>query len=234
VSNQVVRLVTGDTIEIRTGAIQGIGPQGNTGPQGPIGPEGPSGADSTVPGPTGAVTHHASLTRLITPATLITGATSTGVKYDSTLIDDLDTSATVDNTGALTTITVPAGRYYVSATLRFALIASPTGVRALEVYAGSTQITGDTCPGFSDYDTYLSAETVIDVTSSTVLTVKAAQTQGASLSMTDGRFSVSAVGPGIQGPVGPTGPEGPAGPASTVPGPAGTLSPTTTFADLGG
>jgi len=230
-TNQVVRLVTGDSIEIRTGAIQGVGPQGNTGPQGPQGDTGPAGpiGPTGATGPTGAV---------VDMGTIFTGAgqsipdsTLTNVKWPTVVLGEI---GTID--GSTEQITLPAGRYYIAVNVEFANPSgTAAGLRELRLLTPpSTVYVGASTVAVNGRSTYLNTHTMVAVTTDTAIIVSVYQNQGGALSISNARLAISNIGPGIQGPVGPTGPQGPEGPASTVPGPAGTLDPSTTFADIGG
>lgn len=233
-SNQVVRLVTGDTIEIRTGAIQGIGPQGNTGPAGPTGATGPAGPmGATGPtGPVGSVQEYAVMLRK-TAAQSLTTATLTNITFPNVEVGDFGTLS-----GDSTTINdIPAGVYYVGVFLEFSAPAgAPVGVREVRIIAAPDNIiTVQSTAGVNGRSTFVNAHLMVttDATINAVF-VQAYQDQGSALNVASGRLVMSRIGPGPAGPVGPTGPEGPVGPASTVPGPAGTLDTNTTFADIGG
>lgn len=236
-SNQVVRLITGDTIEIRTGAIQGVGPQGNQGEKGDTGDTGPQGIQGIQgdTGPMGEVLEHATMVK--GTAVSISDNTATPLMLDQVLADDMDA---VDNTGASTKLLLPAGNYFASAYVLFGVPAgAATGYRNIALLYGPSgsqaNIAGLSIPPVTGASTALSTSGIFISTGTPAwLELKVLQTQGASISVVESRLSVARVGPGPYGPPGPEGPQGPAGPASTVPGPAGTLSATTTFADLGG
>jgi len=233
-SNQVIRLITGDTIEVRTGAIQGIGPEG---PQGEVGPMGPQGAQGDTgatgaTGPMGLVGDYGTILTL-GGAISVADNTPTKLKFLSTVLDHI--SGAIDNSGASTKLLLPAGNYFVSG---WAAWAQPSGTavgyREIDLQYNTTSVAGSCQAPVAKTMKVGGATVLVSVGTSAWLDVTVTHTQGSALSLADARLAVCAVGPGPVGPVGPAGPAGPEGPASTVPGPAGTLSATTTFADLGG
>jgi hypothetical protein len=183
----------------------------------------------------GEVLEHASM--LKGSAASISDNTPTFIKLDQVLVDDMDA---VDNTGASSVLSLPAGHYFVSAYVEFGAPAGAAqGYREVALQygtAGSEEfIGGGSTPAITGSPTKVSASGIfISPGSTATLKLMVRQNQSASVSLVQSRLSVARVGPGPYGPPGPQGPEGPAGPPSTVPGPPGTLSSTTTFADLGG
>ena len=232
-SSQVVRLVTGDVIEIRTGAIQGVGPQGNQGIQGEkgdTGDTGPTGATGPT-GPEGMVREDAAIVTM--GSTSIADNTFVALKLTTV---EYDPYSWVDNTGASTKIVLPVGNYFA---MGYVLYSPPAGTgvgyRLMSLLYNNVFVGGQQTPAVTGVSTSVTGSAMFRATSATpYLELKTQHTQGTALSIISARLAVSRIGagsPGIQGPIGPT---GPAGPASTVPGPPGTLSPTTTFADIGG
>lgn len=226
-SSTVRVLTSGDTIHVRTGVLQGIGPQGPRGATGPKGDRGETGPQG-VPGPTGYVSESDTwATGLGTIASGTTGALAAfaAVQADRAAIYNSST------TYALTT-----GNWQGTAYIKFAKPAGAgAGSRRVEVLVNNVVVASSSCAAPTDIDADVTCAFTVSVPWGQNLQVRIAQTQGASLNYTS-RLWVSRVGAGIQGPVGPEGPSGPPGPQGPAgpQGPSGTLSPTTTFRDIGG
>lgn len=82
----VIRLVNGGSIQVRTGVIQGVGPQGPTGPVGGPGPDGEQGPQGEQ-GPMGQILQSQGLTKVNLTNT-ITANTDTVISFGSRLYDD--------------------------------------------------------------------------------------------------------------------------------------------------
>lgn len=226
-TSTVRRLTSGGAIHVRTGVLQGIGPQGPRGATGPQGDRGETGAQG-VPGPTGYVSESA--TEATGSGTIASNTTGALAAFSSVTYDQASVYS------SSTTMGVHTGNWQGTAFIKFV---KPTGngagTRRVEVLAGSTVVASCGQPAVVDLDTDITVPFTIRAATGLNITVRITQTQGASLSYVS-RIWLSRIGAGIQGPQGPegpTGPPGPQGPAGPV-GPAGTLSPTTTFRDLGG
>lgn len=230
-SSQVLRISSGEVIQIRTGVIQGIGPQGPIGPsggQGEAGPQGPQG----VPGPQGEVSEF-SLEAKAVSATAVASDTSTIAVFGSVTRDDV-LAATSGTTFQLAT-----GGWQGSVFVSFGKQSgvNATGSRRVSaVYKGN--VVGSVCLGAAPtYPSDLTlAFSVLSTVSTDQLQFTLQQDEGATLTYT-GRLWISRIGSGPKGPagpaggpgvVGPPGPQGPTGPAGTI----GTNN--TTFAAIGG
>lgn len=226
-SSTVRRLNSGSTIHIRTGVLQGIGPQGPrgaTGPQGDRGETGPQG----VPGPTGYVSESA--TEATGSGTIASNTTGALASFSSVTYDQASIYSSATAFGLTT------GNWQGTAFIRFIKpTGSGAGSRRVEVLAGSTLVASCTIAAPTDVNADITVPFTIRAATGLNLTVRITQTQGSSLSY-ESRLWCSRIGAGIQGPVGPEGPSGPPGPQGPAgpQGPSGTISPTTTFADLGG
>lgn len=226
-ASTVRRLSTGSTIHIRTGVLQGIGPQGPrgaTGPQGERGEPGPQG----MPGPVGYVSES---TTEATGSGSAANNTDSTVSFDSVLRDD----ATV--VGSATTFNLYTGGWQGMAWVRFAKrsAVNGSGFRRVEVLLSGQVIAATTVAAAAEVDSDVTVSFVARAGSGVPLQVRVRHNDGATLSYTS-RISLSRIGAGIQGPVGPEGPVGPPGPEGPQgpKGDSGTLSSSTTFADLGG
>src|SRR5690606_3164519 len=215
-SNSVRRIGSGDIIQIRTGVIQGIGPQGPVGPSGPLGPTGPDGPQGP-PGPVGYVDES------------VLEASGGGTAADGA--DTIASFATVtkDEAGiytSATTMTPTPGGWSGVAWITFTKRTSITGSgsRTVEAVLGGTVIASTSVAAAPDVDTRVSLPFSLSVGSSTALQIRIRQSDGASLSYTS-KLWITRIGAGVQGPEGPLGPSGPAGsqgPAGPA-GPSGTL-----------
>lgn len=229
-SSQVIRLTSGETIQIRTGVIQGIGPQGPIGPTGPAGPQGEAGPQGS-PGPMGAIQEFSSEYNLSVQS--IGSGTATLVQW-TVVRDDISAMASSTN------FTLPVGQYFVSAWTQMTKQSgvNATGSRSIRILYGGSIIGARAGGAAPTALSELSVSTAINVTSaSTILAIQVEQDEGATLSLANGRLWISRIGPGPAGSIGPQGPIGPAGPVgATGPiGPAGSVANnTTTYATLGG
>lgn len=226
-SSATRRLSSGDTLHIRTGVIQGIGPVGPRGPSGPQGNRGPSGPQG-MPGPTGYVSE--TETEAQGSGTIPTGtggalATWSSVHSDRAGIWDSSTSLSL-STGNW------QGTFWVT---MYKPSGSGSGFRKAEVFLGNNAIACVSQQAVQLTDTDITVPFTAGVQSGQDLTVRIYQTQGTTLTYKC-RVWCSRIGAGVQGPMGPEGPEGPPGPLGPQgpQGPSGTLSPTTTFRDIGG
>lgn len=226
-TSTVRRLSAGSAIHIRTGVLQGIGPQGPrgaTGPQGNRGPIGPAGP----PGPTGYVDEAAM-------RATGSGSVSHGTPSIATFASLTDDAAGIyDNP---TTFTLKTGNWQGMAYVRFnKRSVDGTGSRKVEVITtGGVVVAATTVAAAPDDNTDVTVAFAMRANTGIGLQVRITQTDGATLTYASSIF-ISRIGPGAPGPIGPEGPSGPPGPRGNPGpvGPAGTLSPTTTFADLGG
>lgn len=222
--SNVVRLVSGGTIAVRTGVLQGIGPQGPrglVGPQGADGPQGPIGET----GPMGAILQVGTKVRQTSTASL-SATTNTAVAFGTVVYDDqaMATSSTI--------FTAPSnGDYLIQVYGQFAQTTT-AGERHLKV---TSSLNGDlwfagTWGGTAN-PAYVSLGTVCRATAGEQFTIYAWAEQAVTL--TTATMSIERVGSGPKGDAGPTGPTGPAGPtgATGATGPAG--SPGGTYSTYG-
>ena len=237
-SSQITRLESGGMIQVRTGVIQGIGPQGPvgaTGPKGETGDQGPQG----IPGPTGSVQEFSSYFTNSAQSVAATTVTSgiptawTNATFGSVIRDELNAQQSTTN------YTLQSGADYNGMVqIRFAKpTGNGTGFRAVRVNYPGTDTWYAIQPACVDVVTYVNLPFAVRSTNgSTVLTVQVAHNEVSSLSITS-MLWINRTGPGVQGIQGEQGPQGPAGPTgSTGPqGPAGSLiNNSTTIADIGG
>lgn len=226
-TSTVRRLNAGSTIHIRTGVLQGIGPQGPRGATGPQGIRGPIGSPGP-PGPTGYVDESA-----------MRASGSGNVAHGTPTIATF-ASLTDDSEGiydSSTTFTLHTGNWQGMAHIRFAKRSvAGSGSRKVEIVnTGGTVIAATSVAAAPDDDTHVTVSFALRANTGIGIQVRITQTDGATLNYNSSIF-VSRIGPGAPGPMGPEGPTGPPGPRGNPGpvGPSGTLSPSTTFADLGG
>jgi hypothetical protein len=230
-SAQVIRLSSGETIQVRTGVIQGIGPQGPVGPTGPVGLTGDQGPQG-VPGPMGAITEFS--TEVTPGAQSIGSVTPTLVSFTSVIRDQLSIVTSATN------FTLPVGQYYVLCWLQISKQASinAVGSRVARFLYNGVVVGAKSSAAAPTYPTDISVSTGINVINpSQILQVQVEHDEGATLAIVTGKLWVSRIGPGAKGDQGVAGPTGAAGPvgAQGVIGPAGSVANnTTTYATLGG
>lgn len=227
-----IRLRSGDVVQVRTGAVAGLGPQGPAGPSGATGPDGPTGPTGDA-GPMGAVIEL--WTHVTGTAQSVPASTNTLVNFPTVDVDELSAKQSDTNfVPGLGTFRVSTNIMFDkgSGTLsggriaRFLLNGAATG---WENSASSFSAAGVTKSALN-----LSGE--IRISNSTdIITVQVWHNDAASLSLSPAKLTISRIGPGPSGPEGPQGPIGPVGAtgATGAAGPAGTVgNNTTTFAQL--
>lgn len=230
--SSVVKLNSGDTIQVREGVLQGIGPAGPTGPAGPQGEAGDIGPQG-LPGPMGQIDDfYTRANNTGTPQAVATGV-EVPLSYPTTLIDQPSLQT------ALTVFTLPVGLWQVRVGVTFAKpsSANAAGWRKLRITYDGTDHSVDTRMAIPDVDTAFGLNAFIPVTAGgKQLVIYARHSDTVSLSVLS-HIYITRVGPGAQGDPGPQGVAGSAGPIGpTGPiGPAGSLvTNSTTFADIGG
>lgn len=228
-SSTVVRVVSGETLQIRTGVMQGIGPQGPTGPTGPAGPEGQRGPEGPQ-GETGYVDDKCTLVQGGQQG--VAGGEATLVAFSQVVVDDLSTQLSATN------YRPRSGNFYLSAYVRFQHTdGSPTGYRTVEILQGGQVVWADTravLPDTAFLDITVAGGIKI-TNDEEIVQVRAYSSDPDPIVIERSRMWISPHGPGVQGPPGPRGPLGPVGPA----GIAGPIGPPgnpdgygSTFADL--
>lgn len=224
--SNVVRLVNGGQIQVRTGVLQGVGPAGPTGPAGPIGPQGD-------PGPTGATgpagTHVAYSGKYAMAASqTLTADTDTPVLF-ATLVHAEDTTMQEANDYEYKIPDV--GDWVINAWVRFAMPGAGTGdsLRALYIQSGTNGLLARSQQqATSDDATYINvAYTHRTTVTDESIIIYARHSDDASLDITQGRLTITRVGAGPVGATGPTGATGATGPA----GPTGPTGPTGSGSD---
>lgn len=236
---QVTRLESGGMVQIRTGVLQGIGPQGPTGATGPQGETGPAGPQG-IPGPTGGVDEFSTSVTAATQALALTSVTSnypsawTNVSFGTVVRDELSAVASAVN------YKLPAGAdYFIQARIRFYKQASvdATGFRGIQAVYNGVVIAETLVSPPGKVDAIIGLTCNIRSTSfSDILNIKVCHSDTATLNIT-GALWLNRTGPGaqgaqgdqgIQGPIGPQGVQGPIGPAGAI------VNNTTTIGDIGG
>jgi hypothetical protein len=228
-ANQV-RLINGGAIQVRTGILQGVGPQGPTGPVGPSGPMGPQGPLGPV-GPPGAITEVSSKVTVASPQS-ITADTDTTVAFGNVVFDDMSAASSSVNFTLHET-----GDYLINTWVKFEKPSNDgDGLRALWVLSDTNGILARAqYPAVADDDTYVHLSTVHRSTvTDEVLHVLCRSGDDLAVSLAAGALTFTRTGSGpigLTGPAGPAGPVGPAGPTGPQ-GPAGTPGTYTTYSGI--
>jgi len=213
----VVRLVNGGTIQVRTGVIQGIGPQGPRGVAGPQGVDGDQGPVGET-GPMGQILQLQGKTNVGTNNP-IAANTDTVIAFGSVSYDDLSCFTSTSN------ITLSAaGDYLLSAWLRFD--ANTPKPVAMWFSVASTIISAISTPTDSVNPTYLNLATPYRAAAGDVVNVMVKSGSPTAVGSGGGACTVTRVGSGPPGPEGPVGPQGNQGAigATGAAGPPGTAN----------
>jgi hypothetical protein len=231
-ASTVARLTSGDVIQIRTGVLQGIGPQGPVGPVGPEGQTGPQGTQGT-PGPMGQIDDLVTKASTVGASQPVASNTPTMVNFTTVIRDDAGLVS------SLTTLTLPIGNWYIKANINFnkPSAAAGSGRRRVSVQWDGVEQDGQSQNALADFDTEVNFSTVVVATSEArpcVLYVSHSDTVAISVVS---KVTVTKLGPGAQGPAGAAGPNGPVGQTGPT-GPQGVpgtlVSNSTTFEQIGG
>ena len=230
--SNVVRLVNGGTIQVRTGVLQGVGPQGPTGPVGPAGPDGPQGPTGET-GPMGQILQmyaRASVSGSFTvPADTDTLAVFSNVNYDN----DLNVFKSNTNLGFDT-----IGDYLISAWLGFNAPADAgDGTRSVWITSTTQGIMARaSCQAVTDDVTYVNiAHSIRTSVLNEIVQIKVRSGDNLAVGITQGAVNVNRLGSGPAGPVGPAGPQGnigATGPQGEQGTPGSASSGFATYADL--
>lgn len=215
-AGNIIRLVNGGSIQVRTGVLQGVGPVGPRGQVGPPGPDGPAGPQGE-PGPVGQILQRQGKW-IVTGSVAVAPDTDVLVPFATTAYDDMG-AATSTTTFELDDI----GDYQLNVWLRFDLPAN-----AADDYreiALNSVTNGEICrtsvPATIGRETYVSLSFPHRTTvASEVIRVYARSGDDASLNITAGALAITRTGSGPQGPAGPQGPQGATG-AQGIQGPQG-------------
>lgn len=207
--SNVIRLVNGGTIQVRTGVIQGIGPQGPRGLAGPQGPDGPTGPQGEQ-GPQGSILASQGRTA-VGSNNPITANTDTVMAFGSVTYDDLSCFTSSSNITL-----IAAGDYQLSVWLRFD--DATAGFRDVWFVSSSVIQARSTRYVIAGAAAYCDLSFCVRATAGQVFSVQARS--GAATGISAGALTVTRMGSGPVGGPGPTGPQGPQG-ATGAAGPTG-------------
>jgi len=224
----VVRLVNGGSIQVKTGVIQGIGPIGPMGLTGQDGPQGPAGAQGD-PGPMGQILQSASMT-IINTSNAISANTDTQLTWGSNPYDDLGCFS--GNNCTLSQI----GDYNLSVWVAFADAAA--GSREIwmswasntNLLARCTRQSVAGAPFYVDLSFVMRVGPLINLPP-LQLNVYARSSQATSISV--GSWSAARLGSGPMGLQGVQGPKGDQGIQGLQGNPGTTSAPSTPYANYG-
>lgn len=223
----VIKLVNGGTIQVRTGVLAGIGPAGPRGPVGPRGIDGPQGPLGPQ-GPQGQILNMQSRANLSSP-TLLTYNNPTNIGFSTVVYDDL--SAFTSSTNFTL---IDANDYLINAWVEFA-VGGGAGRRTLKVISDTAGTLWSTSTNAGSDAITLSISCLYrSLNAGEVIHIQGLSSDGTQLNVTAGSVAISRIGSGPVGPAGPQGPQGsqgPIGPQGPV-GPAGNSN--SGFATYGG
>lgn len=232
-SSQIIRLGNGDTIQVRTGTVQGVGPQGPTGPTGSAGPEGPQGEQGEQ-GEIGYVDESATFVQSTAPYQSVAANVDTLIEFNDVIMDDFTSRQSVS------TFKLPLGNYTFYVCVGFNRSSgTQEGSRILRALTNSDIQWATSCQGSElGSVTYLTLSGALYITDpETEISFQVQHNDSVTLSLEPSKVWISRVGAGATGPEGPEGPQGPVGAtgATGAAGPAGTIGDNnTTFGDIGG
>lgn len=212
---QIVKIASGETIQIRTGVLQGIGAQGPVGPFGPQGPPGDQGPQG-IQGEMGQIASFSSELRVQSPGTALGADTEGAIAFAITDRDDLGvvTSSTL--------FTAPAAMdLFFSVWVRFDLPADPgDAYRRIELRTGATVLAAMSVIANPDVSTDLCLTTTYKAAQGQTFQFWGKHSDSVSVAVGAGRLAIYRVGSGPAGVAGPQGAVGPVGPAGPI-GPEG-------------
>jgi hypothetical protein len=198
--SNVVRLVNGGSIQVRTGVMQGIGPRGATGPAGPQGPQGDQGSIGET-GPMGQILQ--SMARASVASTFPVAAnTDTTAVWGAVAYDDLSTFISSSNV----VLTVP-GDYCISAWVRFD--DAVAGLREIWFTSGGATVARSSRTSQVGQPFFVDIAHPYRAAGGDTVNVWVRSTQATNVGQ--GAITVNRIGSGPQGPIGPVGPIGPPG-----------------------
>jgi hypothetical protein len=224
-----IRVVNGTTIQVRTGVLQGIGPQGPRGQQGLPGPDGPQGQQGET-GPMGQILALGSRMDMTTTNPLAAN-TDTVISFGPSVYDGLSAFSSQSNI-----LLSNAGDYLLGTWLQFGAGPATTSLREVWFRNGSGLIiarTGITAPG--GVTVPLTLTFPWRTAGGETINVLARTADACTVST--GAMTVNRVGsgpPGVAGPQGPQGNIGPTGAKGDTGGAGSATTGFTTYAKLKG
>jgi len=229
--SNVIRLLNGGTIQVRTGVLAGVGPEGPRGLVGPAGPQGEQGFQGDQ-GPIGQILQRQSRA-VVSGTTTVSPDTDTLVAFGTVSYDDMG-ACTSSTNFTLTDV----GDYQLNCYLKFEMPANaPDGHRTI-FFSSTTngEIARTSRNAILDEATYVDLSFPHRSTvSGEVIRVYARSGDDLSCNVTAGSIVITRTGSGPQGPQGPAGPAGPTG-ATGPAGPTGATGSASsgfaTYADL--
>jgi hypothetical protein len=212
----VIRMVNGGTIQVRTGVLAGIGPQGPRGLIGPPGIDGPQGSDGPE-GPIGQILQKQSRANVSGTVTVLSAA-DTLLPFATVAYDDLSCFASTTNI-----VLGQVGDYQFNVWVG---VNSSSAACFHDIWIQS--VTNGLVARTSHYArvdgvTYVEISHPLRSTvANEVVNCYIRTSDPVSTGITLGAISVTRTGSGSVGPEGPAGPVGPPGPV----GPTGPIGPT--------
>lgn len=210
--SNAIRLVNGGAIQVRTGVLQGIGPQGPRGPSGPQGADGPQGLQGET-GAIGQILQQMSKTSVGSNNPLA-ATTDTVIAFGASGgYDDLSCIKSASNIGFDN-----AGDYMLSCWLRFDTAAAGTRQVWFQTVSGALLVARTTRQASASAPCYVDLSFPYRAAAGDVINVLARS--DAALGISLGVLCVNRIGSGPKGDIGPQGIQGAVG-ATGAQGPKG-------------
>jgi hypothetical protein len=212
----VIRLTNGGSIQVRTGVLAGIGPEGPRGLVGPPGPDGNQGPEGP-PGPIGQILQVQSRAVVSAP-TVVLPDVDTLVAFGSVNYDDIGVFQ------SSTSFILPeVGDYLFTAYVGFDLPGNAADSQRELWFTSTTNgvLMRTSVAAVGTGVTFVSLSCPFRTTGANEqIRCYARSGDDVQLNITSGALVVNRIGSGPQGAIGPVGPAGPVGPVGP-PGPQG-------------
>lgn len=210
----VIRLLNGGSLQVRTGVLAGVGPAGPKGVTGDTGPQGIQGPTGDT-GPMGQILQVQSKAN-ISAATALTQNTQAKISFGTVAYDDMSAC-----TSAVNFTLTELGDYLIQAWVEFENGSGSGTRRLLVTHDTNGTIWQTSVAAAATGSTYLDIACPLRVAlTGEVVHIEAVSSDGTGLNVAAGSIVITRVGSGPKGDTGPQGPAGPVG-ATGATGPAG-------------
>jgi len=216
----VIRLINGGQIQVRTGVIQGIGPQGPIGPTGPQGIDGEQGPQG-VPGPIGQILNLGCKT-VVNASNPIAANTDTAVAFGAPSYDQWSAFQ-----GSNSVVTLAEnGDYLISCWLKFDAVTGAT-LRDIWFLSGGSIISRSSRTALASTDCYVNLSMPFRVLAAPeTFQVLVRAGTATTIGVGNGHLVINRIGSGPKGDIGPQGLTGATGAQGSIgnTGPPGTAN----------